>query len=263
MCMLTYFPAGKLPDVEALHNGAEFNRDGHGFAIVSGHRIIVQRGMDFDTVVKKFTGLRATYPDGRALFHSRFGTHGTRRKSNCHPFRVGGDPRTVVAHNGILPKVTQPTDGDRRSDTRIAAEEWFSLQSFADLDSLHTRHRLGQWITRANKLVFLTVHPRYQQNAYLINEYAGIWDDGIWYSNDDYIPYSRYRSYLHDDAPLRDYQPRCEMCLEWSIDPESRICQTCDCCNDCMEWAQYCQCYLPHPRHDSDSELVTWKADQR
>jgi hypothetical protein len=30
-------PGGSLPDAEALHNGAEYNDYGHGFAIVAGN----------------------------------------------------------------------------------------------------------------------------------------------------------------------------------------------------------------------------------
>src|SRR5690242_2645612 len=100
MCLLTYLPPDVMPDTCALLDGAEFNRDGHGFAIVTRTRIIIQRGMDAGRIVDAFARVRALYRDGPALFHSRLGTHGTLSRVNCHPFRVGGDTRTILAHNG-------------------------------------------------------------------------------------------------------------------------------------------------------------------
>ncbi|MGW5105951.1 hypothetical protein [Nocardia sp. NPDC004123] len=42
------------------------------------------------------------------MFHSRFATHGFITNQNCHPFAIGGDERTVMAHNGVLPDIVQP-----------------------------------------------------------------------------------------------------------------------------------------------------------
>ena len=67
MCMLTYFPPGVLPDLEALKNGATFNDDGHGFAIVvDDKRLIIRHGMDSARTIAEFDRLRSKYPKGPA-----------------------------------------------------------------------------------------------------------------------------------------------------------------------------------------------------
>ncbi|MGH3588983.1 MAG: hypothetical protein ACRDQ0_21965, partial [Pseudonocardia sp.] len=116
--MLTYLPENVQPDPEALSNGASINNDGHGFAIVAGNRLIIRHGMDPEVVIDHFMRLRAKHRHGPALFHSRWSTAGMVGKSNCHPFRIRGDRRTVLAHNGVFPGIAQPQRGDKRSDTR-------------------------------------------------------------------------------------------------------------------------------------------------
>lgn len=249
MCLLTFVPADTVPNVDALLNGAAINTDGHGFAIVTGQRIIVQRGMDAEGTVEAFARLRALYPAGPALFHSRMATHGTISDSNIHPFLVGGDSRTVLAHNGILPKTVQPQKGDTRSDTRILAEDILPHDPFGSLGSRRNRDRLGRWLTWSNKLVVLTVDPRYRQNAYILNEEQGVWDGGVWYSNEDYRP-SRY-SFMDDESYWEWWEntargTACGVCLEVdSVDPHTWFCRVCGTCADCGEEALDCMCYTP------------------
>lgn len=186
MCLLTFLPDGVMPDPDALHRGAERNPDGHGLAIVAGDQLIVRRGMSPHTMIDKLVRLRRRYPAGPALFHSRLATHGTRSLANCHPFAVDGDRRTVLAHNGILPSRVQPTKADPRSDTRIAAEEFRAR--FGPPHQARVRRRLERWITPFNRIVILTVDPAFTRQAFILNEHAGTWHDGTWYSNHDYQP---------------------------------------------------------------------------
>jgi len=241
MCLLTFFPGGVLPDVTALANGTYANEDGHGFAIVTGRRIIVRHGMNADTMIASFDRMRRRYPHGPALFHSRFGTHGTIGRANCHPFRLGDGSRTVLAHNGILPKSVQPRTGDTRSDTRIAADDFLSHDPFGPLCTRAARKRLTRWLGHANKIVILTVDPRYRSNAYIVNERRGIWDHGIWYSNDGY----REPTFGWDVRGLAGTY-RCPAChVSGVLDLETGFCTACGICVDCGEPAEYCFCYVP------------------
>ena len=115
MCLLTFLPAAVMPDLTALTNGAWINEDGHGFAIVTTDGLLVHRGMDAHEVIDAFANARGQHPSGPALFHSRLATHGDTTVDNCHPFPVGGDDRTVIAHNGILPR---PSDHPKRIGVR-------------------------------------------------------------------------------------------------------------------------------------------------
>lgn len=194
MCLLTYYPAGAEVDTTRLLAGSRTNNDGHGFAIVDGDRLIVQRSMVASTLIENFAAMRALHPDGPALFHSRFTTHGLTNVENCHPFTVGGDGRTVLAHNGIMPAVVQPAKGDHRSDTRITAED-FIPAAYGHLRKAKSRQRFARWMTTSNKAVLLTVDPTYQDNAYIFNESEGHWVDGVWYSNYGYVTYN-YTSFM-------------------------------------------------------------------
>lgn len=240
MCLLTFYPSGVGPDVIALTDGAYVNPDGHGFAIVAGERLIVRRGMDADRMVAAFERMRDKYPDGPALFHSRLASHGRVGKQNCHPFRIGGDRRTVVAHNGILPKNVRPTKGDKRSDTRIAAEDFLPYQPFGSLDSWAGQDRLTRWLGQWNKIVILTVDPSYRENAYVLNEEHGSWMGGVWYSNLDFlVPEDQWDTFSPDDAW------ECVRCRSIEIDPYNGLCTVCEACPDCGEFDGYCSCYAP------------------
>jgi hypothetical protein len=256
MCLLTFYPAGRMPDTTALLNGVTFNDDGHGFAIVTKDHLIVRRGMHAEMMIETFDAARRAHPHGPALFHSRFGTHGNRTIDNCHPFPIGGDNRTVMAHNGILPAVVQPAKGDPRCDTRIAAEDYLPL--LGPLRARRTRLRLQRWMTRRNKIVILTVDQRFKDRAYILNEEAGIWNGGIWYSNDGYLPpkpnprgltnqsdwrWPAERTWDQPDLDRTDYG-RCGYCSA-IIDPLDHACRYCGWCLDCGDMPEDCQCFTP------------------
>lgn len=249
MCLLTFYPANVMQDTTALLHGTFYNADGHGFAIVAGGQLIVERGMDAGAMIEAFEAKRHRYPDGPALFHSRYATHGHTGLDNCHPLAVGGDARTVLAHNGVLPTVVRPMKGDPRSDTRIAAEEF--LPAFGSLRTRRNRRRLERWMTPSNKMAVLTVDRRFTQRAYLLNEASGIWDGGIWYSNDGYL--SDVEASWPADDRLWDWPPfepgpdrryRCSCCGA-VIDVTEDACRNCGWCFDCGEMPDDCCCYTP------------------
>lgn len=256
MCMLTFLPEEVMPDEDALANGAAINSDGHGFAIVTGQRLLVERDMTAEKLIERFTVARHAYPEGPALFHSRMATAGDITVANCHPYRVGADTGTVLAHNGILPSYMQPAKRDKRSDTRIAAEDFLPSEPFGPLGTARARTRMERWLTDHNKIVILTVNPRYRRHAYVLNEHAGIWDNGVWYSNDDYR-----RSPLLDGQRVGAWDD--ETCLVCGTPPEldniNGVCETCGTCLDCYASAEFCMCYLPaSARQRYDSDLRAW-----
>jgi hypothetical protein len=250
MCLLTFLPAEIQPDPQALSTGTLINDDGHGFAIVTPDELIIRRGMHAEQMIEAFTAARRARPHGPALFHSRFGTHGRTSLGNCHPFLVGGDARTVIAHNGVLPASVQPQRGDPRSDTRIAAEEY--LPACGPLRLRRTRLRLQRWMGTDNKIVILTVDRRSTRRAYILNEDAGIWDDGIWYSNTGYRPPLRPEA-----VSARRWEsgllwgceggsaPQGEQCWYCGASTVDGYCPMCRWCADCEQSAEDCQCYAP------------------
>lgn len=264
MCILSYLPAGAIVTEtveEHLWNGGLSNPDGHGWAIASHRGMILGKSLHLDEALGKFSAVRNEYPDAPALFHSRWATHGSVRVGNCHPFLVGSNHQTVLAHNGILPKDAHPGKGDDRSDSAILAEDiiprrWFRLDKPTVIDSM------SQWATKANKLVILTVNPRYKKNAYLINEAQGYWDTptGVWHSNHDFeTPYPRWAqvntapkaadanwwNIQNDQFAEYDDDNFCVFCPPNStrLDVDN-LCPKCKTCNDCYEPQWDCQCYV-------------------
>lgn len=239
MCMLTFLHEGVQPDPQALRNATYTNNDGHGFAIVDQGGLIVRHGTDPEDVIANFLRLRAKHPSGPAMFHSRFGTSGAIGRFNCHPFRIGGDQSTVLAHNGVLPRMVQPASGDRRCDTRITAED---LLRGEDLGNPKIRAGIANWVGPGNKLVILSTNPRYGEQYYIINEHSGIWEGDTWYSNTDYqdVDNAHWAQYYADEQTCWS----CEQPDE--IDVRLARCRNCGICLDCGEnWREHCQCYLP------------------
>lgn len=257
MCILSYIPAGVSADTDDLMNGGLANPDGHGWAIAAGSRMIVGKSLDLIEALETFEKAHKNNPGSPALFHSRWATHGSVSVDNVHPFVMGGSRgRTVVAHNGILPRSAHPAKGDDRSDTRLFADDILSTR-YRRLDRTRARQAMADWIGSYNKLVILTVdNPRYQRNAYLINSSAGIWDvSGVWHSNGDYLGRTSWTGTLGNStsawtgtakkaAKALTAKPAelCYICEMGSIGKDG-FCITCGACEDCLEDRRDCQCW--------------------
>lgn len=191
MCILQYYPSHTQPVRDHLVTSCENNPHGFGWAIIVGDVIMTGHSMDAGEAIEEFIHCRAEYPQGDALFHARITTHGTTSLDNCHPFYINGRSDMVLAHNGMLP--CQPKPGDRRSDTRIFAEEVI-MRDFRRLDREKVIKRLSSWVGYS-KVLILSTNPAYKQSAYLINSQMGHWSEaGVWYSNDSYRedPWAKY-----------------------------------------------------------------------
>lgn len=273
MCILSYLPANVAGDEMDLLNGAIANPHGHGWAITDRDRILVGKGMVAENVLDEFVDMRKRFPAGHALFHSRWATHGNVDTENCHPFTVGHNPLTVVGHNGILS--CTPEKSDPRSDTRLFADEILSTR-YRRLDKPRAMTALTNFIGSYNKLVILTVDPRYKRNAYLVNEKAGNWDKltGTWHSNYDYLGYQRYGTYtpgsytetsvvgkavaqLGSKAIAADWAD-CDMCYGYV--GKSGFCVDCGTCEDCYEERDDCQCWTKYRDEELNSSRVVFSS---
>lgn len=272
MCLLSYYPPGVQPDIQRLRNGCLRNRDGFGYAIVvdAGLKtafIHVRKFMKHEEALSGFKADRAKYPNGPALFHSRMATGGTETEFNVHPFKVGKDEGTYVAHNGIMFSTEAK---DPRSDTHYFADE-IAPRFYRRLDRKGVRAQLEAFLGSGNKLVFLTVNPRYRQSAYIFNEDLGEWvegaskrtEDSEWHSNTGYKSAPKYRSrgsgsYYNqsgwDDEwyGVGSYQRYdaassagdCTVCgAKNSVDAITDVCDACRSCAQCEKGIEKCGCY--------------------
>ena len=187
MCLLVFMEEGRTATRDALEQASWYNDDGFGWAIHAGNRIIVGKSMEFDKAYDEFIAARKDH-QGPALFHLRITTQGTTDLSNCHPFQVGSDQLSYVAHNGMLP-IKQDVN-DKRSDTRVFAETLLPKRGgITLLNSEKQELKLSQWAA-GSKLVFLTANPASKWRYVIINSDLGHWGDGdnegVWFSSSSY-----------------------------------------------------------------------------
>ena len=277
MCMLCVIPPQVLPSREKLENSALNNPDGFGFAIAipSENRIHVERTMNADDSINAFLAMRAKYPEGYAIWHARYATHGSTTLDNCHPFYVGSDGLTVLAHNGVLP--TEELKGDLRSDTRIFAEDILArIGGVTALDNPQIYNMLEDFST-GSKIAVLTVDPRAKYDLYLLHENKGKIDDaGVWWSNDscDLNYYAKpapmkYNGYYDNEwgnaawgmdsytpsssksssQVLDDSKYQCEVCMAIldadELESTDYLCVFCESCQLCTMNMSVCMCYKP------------------
>ena len=259
MCLLVVCNPNSTPSKDELTTGACKNPHGFGFAIDTGSGIISERSMSAKKSISRFLELREQYPNGYAMWHARYATHGVKNELNCHPFKLAGEHDTYLAHNGML-DIVIPKD-DKRSDTRILAEELLPrLGGVSALDDDYLYDMIGSW-SKGSKIAVMTNDPSAQYKIYIINESAGSWDDkGIWWSNTSYKPTPTITTYTHEPSVYdivvadRHFQPtdfednkfecpNCESLIDlW----ESELyCLICECCFDCSAQFLDCLCYNP------------------
>lgn len=276
MCMITYLPPFVKVPVAGITNGGVYNDDGHGWAVAAGTGFMLTgHYMDLEPALESFIAIRESYPEAPAVFHSRWATHGETTVKNVHPFFVGGKD-TVVAHNGVLPATFHPAKGDKRSDTRIMANEWLRNQSTNGLWTRSERRRIGSLIGTNNKLAILSVSPKLDKpRGFLVNAAMGVWSHGAWFSNHDFEGWGRggavrsgWSSWWDDDAPMTarvglgvtpSFVPAasCEWCNGYGTINAMGICRVCHTCQDCFEHADTCMCYAPKSLttdHESDDD---------
>lgn len=187
MCVIVYQPPGKTVPKENLVEAAKCNRDGWGIAAIGAARdgsenkmMIVSRGMD----MAKFADEAAKYAGMEAVFHCRIGTQGTKTLENCHPVKIrpAESNSVYMFHNGIL-RLSSFIDKDK-NDTWHLGE---MLKHYPKLDELLRQDAfltgLGEMIGSSNKLVFITT-----AGVSIVNVTAGVWKEGIWYSNRNSFP---------------------------------------------------------------------------
>lgn len=184
MCIAICKPEGVIIPTSHLEACFQNNPDGAGFAYAENDKLTIHKGlMTFDAFTKAFK----EHKEKAAIIHFRITTHGDTDEYNTHPFEVGKN--LAMIHNGVINAV------DRKEDLTKSDTYHFNTQILNPLykrDSRfifknHFKELIKHYIGYS-KLVFINNKGHFQ----IINEQAGTWDEGVWYSNTSYKP----RSYI-------------------------------------------------------------------
>lgn len=184
MCIIVYIPKGSIcPDEETLWNCWLSNPDGGGVTVHKPGKetISVFKSMDEEKFIKRVVDWANKYgEESDIVAHFRIGTSGNRDLTNVHPFHLH-DQRAVLFHNGVLPEFT--VKGSPKSDTRYFAEFLRTLPP-GFMFNPAVMYQIRK-IVSGDKLVFQYLSEEGLKTI-LVNEETGIWENGVWYSNDGY-----------------------------------------------------------------------------
>lgn len=213
MCIIAACQPHVTPDEGDLDIACANNPDGFGWALATRDGIETHHTLYPVEAIDTFLEARTRAPEAWALFHARIATHSAVNLDGCHPFVVGGDPRVVVAHNGMLP--CEPGPYDLRSDTRMLAED--IIPANGGVESIYRHPDVwGRWMGTQNKIVLLTVLPDAPRMT-IINASQGHCADGVWWSNRTYQwlpPVTQRQAWTPTDGELWG---KCEMCNTWDL----------------------------------------------
>jgi predicted glutamine amidotransferase len=184
MCIAIYAPKGKVIPRQQLLEGFRWNPHGSGFAYIDNTgKLIIKKGFfsfsDFWVAFREINGESST------LVHHRWATHGALNRFNCHPWSI--DENHAMIHNGVIDGFGNLHNG--RSDTGDFTE--FILKPM--IASAPNAWREPWFIAimskalHSNKVIIMDASGE----VAIYGEHLGVWENGIFYSNRDYLPRSR------------------------------------------------------------------------
>ena len=185
LCIIASVPSGAQITEDQLSEMWNRNSDGGGVAYFVNGEIQVEKDMKKESFIKTVLDVQTKYGDRDILVHMRIATHGAICLDNTHPFQVNSN--TVMAHNGILPDAFIPPAKSELSDTRFFIEYFMKFIPVQKLDDPYFQDMVDHMINQGygNKLVFLT-SGKTKYDTYIIGEHLGVWDNGVWFSNESY-----------------------------------------------------------------------------
>jgi glutamine amidotransferase len=214
MCILIAQPAGHIIPDEHLANGWRTNQDGGGFAYVVNHRVVIEKPFfDFQRFHDRYKEIVAQHPDSVVMVHMRITTHGKNDKTNTHPHRIHRG--LAVGHNGIISIRTC----SEFSDTVQYCRQIISKLPLTFLDNEAIKLLIARDIGTGNKLCFV----RGDNTLHIINAEAGVYDEGIWYSNTSYRTYKWADTgygYIKNDAYYAERRKNYNRYRQWEYEDE-------------------------------------------
>jgi hypothetical protein len=194
MCIAIVNPKAVTLKKQILQNCWDNNNDGAGILYVQNNKVVAKKEMtDFNIFYGYYQEAKRSGND--VIIHFRIGTSGGVNEHNCHPFHIQDD--TWFVHNGML-DVHVPHNSPI-SDTQIFNNAFLKglPKDFMYNDTM--LDLIEYSIGNGNKFIFFNELGHWR----IVNEQAGTWDLGCWFSNKSYsYSYKKptYNTYTYGSA---------------------------------------------------------------
>lgn len=194
MCVIIDKPCGVILSDYKVEAACEFNQDGFGYMYIDpvtndmvAERVLCKTIAEAQKLlVAKFDELKNVH----AIFHLRYGTHGSETIENVHPFQIlnkkehGRD--LWFMHNGMISITSDAPEDKDKSDTAIFCEYILkpTLSLAPDLLFTHAFIGLLEEYIGSSKLLFMDDLGRVTRvGAWETNEECIVSNNNYFYSN--------------------------------------------------------------------------------
>lgn len=202
MCLAIYKPKNRQIIVKRLREAYEANPDGCGLLFsVNGNLSALKGCYDFDTFYKNY--LIAISHSQDVVIHFRTASSGAISDENCHPFFVDKD--LAFVENGNLFELTNFFESyqDNKTDVIRFNDRILKKLPCDFLRNVEIRPALEKYCqVNFTKMIFMESSGKVN----ILNEQAGEWVDGCWYSNggiENYIGYGYSGAYYYKVSDIR------------------------------------------------------------
>ena len=204
MCLMLFNPTLNPIPSSYISRAFAINHNGFGAMWAENGKIETIQGMYNESEIHDIFKML----DGKVYAaHFRMATSGRVNKEMTHPFPVltvkEDDVDLYVMHNGVFSNY-EPTDV--LSDTAVFAKSmsgvFRNIKTTEPLWEEDSIKELGDHISKSNKVLFM----RGDGKVSIINEDAGLYENGVWYSNRYSIadPYRAIYTGIYDMSVFDD-----------------------------------------------------------
>lgn len=170
MCQIVYKTKEAKLNFEYLDKAQKHNKDGYGVAWYEDDVVKTYKTFNY----KQFKRMLGALRDKEYIAHLRNKTKGSINYNQIHPFEI---PSGVMFHNGTILSLSKLTNVNK-SDSQVLAG-MLNNTEYNYIEDIQPF--LEQMIDdKINRLAFLELDGR----VTILNEHLGMWEDGVWYSND-------------------------------------------------------------------------------
>lgn len=239
MCVIIVKPAEVSLTKDALRTHFTANPDGWGLMWLDEGQMQTVKGLSgFDTFWRYYNVIQ----DRGLAIHFRTASASGKGLLQCHPHMVGAD--IAFMHNGNLFQLAsyygKGLPGDKSDSMRFA--ELLATFTPGFLDRPEIMEDVEAYCQdNMSKVVFLSSHTGFK----IVNEAAGYWRDGIWYSNgglENYTGYGFSGAYYYHAGDVRHKGglvnvrmfgerakgwQQCSQCLGWFEELSGDVCKSC------------------------------------